>query len=358
MALGAGAYTTAIFHVMTHAFFKACLFLGSGSVIHAMEHTDTVKDPQDIRTMGGLLKYMKVTGWTFWISTLAIAGIPMLSGFFSKDEILGNVFFSGFHESTVYFFVWGVGVVTACLTAFYMTRVTFLTFNGQERFPEKAHKAAAPHDAHHADAHGAHGHDAHHDHKPHESGIAMTFPLMVLAFLAVVGGYLGFNEFIGHSLGMHEPHILNSHWLGKIIANRDLSHVMHEHQAFEMGLIALAIAISVGVVAWTYNFYKKYDLAGDDKVKAFFGPMYKVMENKFYVDEFYQFILLKPFVWIGENVIMPFDKNVIDGAVNGTGSAMAKLGEGIRKMQTGNVSNYAMIVSIGVVTLLAYLIFG
>ncbi|MEM6634183.1 MAG: NADH-quinone oxidoreductase subunit L, partial [Bacteroidota bacterium] len=117
MALGAGAFTTAIFHVMTHAFFKACLFLGSGSVIHAMEHMHTVEDPQDIRTMGGLRKYMPSTGTTFWISTLAIAGIPLFSGFFSKDEILSSVFFNGF-ENSIYFVVWVVATITAALTAF------------------------------------------------------------------------------------------------------------------------------------------------------------------------------------------------------------------------------------------------
>lgn len=331
MALGAGAYTTAIFHVMTHAFFKACLFLGSGSVIHAMEHMHTVEDPQDIRTMGGLLKYMKQTGWTFKISTWAIAGIPLLSGFFSKDEILGNVFFSGF-ENSVYFLVWGVGTITACLTAFYMTRVTFLTFEGKERFPHSAH--------------------------PHESSPLMTIPLIVLAFLAIVGGYLGFNEYIGHLFGMHDPHWLNHHWLGHIVHNVDLSHTMHEHEAFEPLLILLAIAIAVGVVWWTTKFYTKHDLAGDDKVKAFFGKMYGWMENKFYVDEFYQAAFLTPFVWAGTHIVVWFDKNIIDGIVNGSAWVTSQTGELLRKGQTGFVSHYALVVALGVITIMGYLIFG
>lgn len=338
MALSAGAYTTAIFHVMTHAFFKACLFLGSGSVIHAMEHyfheTHDHKDPQDIRFMGGLGKYMPSTGKTFWIATIAIAGCFPLSGFFSKDEILGNVFFSGYDHGAIYFLVWFVGTVTACLTAFYMTRVTFLTFNGKERY------------------------DSHH-HAPHENNAFMTAPLWILAILAVVGGFLGFNTGIAHVLGLgHDVHWLNHTWFHGVINNRDLSHVIEEHISWEYFLILLAMAISYGVVYWTINFYKKYDLAGDEKVQKFFGGMYKAMENKFYVDEFYNAAILRPFVWAGENVVIWFDKNVIDFVVNGSATVAGAAGNFLRQLQTGKVANYALTVTVGVILILFYLIFG
>ncbi|MEZ4826213.1 MAG: NADH-quinone oxidoreductase subunit L [Bacteroidia bacterium] len=327
MALGAGAFTTAIFHVMTHAFFKACLFLGSGSVIHAMEHMHTVKDPQDIRTMGGLGKYMPSTSRTFWISTLAIAGIPLLSGFFSKDEILSSLFFNGF-ERPLYFVIWGVALFTAVLTAFYMTRVTFLTFNGKERFPHEKH--------------------------PHESPAIMTIPLWVLAVLAIFGGYLGLPYIIGHG----HFHILNEKWFHGLIENRDLHHVMTEHAAFEWLLLVLAFVVSIGTVLWTRNFYTKYDLAGDEKIQNFFGRLYNSMRGKFFVDELYNSAIIRPFVWAGTNIVVWFDKNIIDGVVNGSASTVASIGDVFRKLQTGLVSNYVLLVSVGVMLILTYLIFG
>lgn len=333
MALGAGAYTTAIFHVMTHAFFKACLFLGSGSVIHAMEHyfhhLHIHKDPQDIRFMGGLRKYMPSTSKTFWISTLAIAGCFPLSGFFSKDEILANVFFSGFDHGTIYFLVWAVGTITAVLTAFYMTRVTYLTFNGKERYDSQKEQ-------------------------PHESSSLMTIPLWILAALAVVGGFLGLNQ----AMFGHDNHILNHTWFHGLINNRDLEHVMHEHISLEWALIILAFVISYGMVYFTYNFYKKHDLAGEEKVQKLFGGMYKAMQNKFYVDEFYEAVILKPFVWAGDNVVVWFDKNVIDGIINGSATVTAKTGDVLRRMQTGYVTHYALVIVIGVISMLAYLILG
>lgn len=345
MALGAGAFTTAIFHVMTHAFFKACLFLGSGSVIHAMEHMHTVKDPQDIRTMGGLGKYMPSTRTTFWISTLAISGIPIFSGFFSKDEILSSLFFSGYTH-WVYFVVWGVAVLTAAMTAFYMTRVTFLTFNGDERFPSEKH--------------------------PHESPAIMTVPLWILAGLATVGGFLGFTPLFGHLF--HIPHVLNDKWLGHegasaavegvqnnggLITNWDkLTESIHHHEAMEWFLVPFSILVAVGMVYFAYSFYKKYDLEGDDKVRRAFGSMYELMKGKFFVDELYNATIIRPFVWAGEHVVLWFDKNIIDGLVNGTASSVSAVGEVFRRLQTGLISNYLLLVSFGVMAILTYLIFG
>ncbi|MDX1905512.1 MAG: NADH-quinone oxidoreductase subunit L [Bacteroidia bacterium] len=327
MALGAGAFTTAIFHVLTHAFFKACLFLGSGSVIHAMEHTHAVKDPQDIRTMGGLGKFMPSTSRTFWISTLAIAGIPGLSGFFSKDEILAHVFFNGYTQP-LYFAVWAVGTLTAVLTAFYMTRLAWLTFNGTPRF--------------------------HAEHAPHESPAIMTAPLWILGVLAAVGGYIGLPYIVGEG----KFHLLNHAWLEHRITNRDLHHAMEVHHTMEYFLLALAVLISVGTVYWTVNFYRKHELAGDNKVKSFFGPLYRLMEGKFYWDELYDNALVKPFFRLGRTALQWVDTRLVDGTVNGVGMTAGGLGEFFRKMQTGLISNYVTIIGAGVVLMIAYLIFG
>lgn len=336
MALGAGAFTTAIFHVMTHAFFKACLFLGSGSVIHSMEHMHTVKDPQDIRTMGGLAKYMPSTSKTFWISTLAISGIPFLSGFFSKDEILSSLFFSGY-ENAIYFAVWGVATFTAILTAFYMTRVTYLTFNGQERFPQEKH--------------------------PHESPALMTIPLWILAGLAIVGGLLGIPALLGHAL--HVPHVLNDVWLsaegglkGLIQNSPSMIESMHHHHAMEYFLLPFSAIVAIATVFLTRRFYQTHDIAGEEKVKSFFGRLYEYMRNKFYVDELYDAVIIRPFVWAGENIVLRFDQEIVDGAVNGIATSVSSIGEVFRRMQTGLVQNYVLAVSAGVIVILSYLIFG
>jgi len=383
MALGAGAYTTAIFHVMTHAFFKACLFLGSGSVIHAMEHTHAVKDPQDIRTMGGLSKYMPHTSRTFWISTLAISGIPLFSGFFSKDEILASLFFTeaGFG---VYQVVWFVAVITAFLTAFYMTRVTYLTFNGKERF------------------------DAHH-HPPHESPALMTIPLYALATLAIVGGLVGIPYVVGHGQyhqlnkwlteahvvhvdegttgheghdhSSHEGHDHSSHeghdhadhgehhdeGHGAHYAHGDhggglivTKHSIHENATptKEWILMLLSTVIAILSVMMARNLYRKHDLAGDEKVKGIFGGLYPVMQNKFYVDELYDKVIINPFVWAGKHIVLAFDQKVVDGLVNGSATFVKNTGEMFRKLQTGVVQNYVWITSVGVLIIMTYLIFG
>jgi NADH-quinone oxidoreductase subunit L len=327
MALSAGAFTTAVFHVMTHAFFKACLFLGSGSVIHAMEHAHAAKDPQDIRTMGGLGKYMPSTRLTFWISTLAIAGIPGLAGFFSKDEILASLFFNGFGQP-VYFAVWLVGQLTAILTAFYMTRLSWLTFEGKPRF------------------------DAHHP--PHESKPVMTLPLWVLAVGAAFSGYLGLPYLIGHG----KYHFLNESWFHGQIANRDLHGVMEENAVWEYVLLGLAVLVSVATVLLTMRFYRSQALEGDARVRSSLGGLYRWMEGKFFVDEFYDWLLLKPFFRAGRSLLQPFERSVVDGAVEGTASLTGGVGEVFRRLQSGLVSNYALIIGAGGVAALAWLLWG
>ncbi len=324
MALGAGAFSTAIFHVMTHAFFKACLFLGSGSVIHAMDHMHTVKDPQDIRTMGGLKKYMPATHMTFFISTLAISGIPLLSGFFSKDEILGRVFAMGLHGSWMYYFVYSVGIITALMTAFYMTRVYFLTFRGQERFPA--------------------------GHHPHESNAYMTTPLWILAGLAIVGGYVGLPDFI---VG-HDNHFFN-HYLTH--HETVLPFEGHASVLIEWVLMLLSIGIGIAGVMMSWKLYERMDLSGENKVKKFFGSLYRAMENKFYVDELYEMAIIKPFVVVGKDVVLWFDINVIDGMVNGAGKLIYFAGDQMKRLQTGFVGHYALMVVAGIVLIMGYLIF-
>ncbi|MDX2062104.1 MAG: NADH-quinone oxidoreductase subunit L [Bacteroidia bacterium] len=328
MALGAGAFSTAIFHVMTHAFFKACLFLGSGSVIHAMEHAHAAHDPQDIRTMGGLKKYMPSTFRTFVIATIAIAGIPPLAGFFSKDEILAKNFALGLEGHTVYYLVWGVGIFTALLTAFYMTRLTYLTFYGKERYESHAHH-------------------------PHESGPLMTVPLWVLAALAIVGGWVGLPEVIDHG----HLNWISHHWLAGEHGPVHNLHVAHPSETIELILIALSIAIAGGGVLLAWGLYKKHDLAGDDRVVKLFGGMYRAMQHKFYVDEFYNAVLIRPLVSLAQLVVIPFDQKGIDGVVDGTGKLTTRLGGTFKKLQTGIVQNYAVLMAIGIVVLLGYMLF-
>ena len=328
MALGAGAFTAAIFHVVTHAFFKACLFLGSGSVIHAMEHTHAVDDPQDIRTMGGLKRFMPATRNTFWISSLAISGIIPLAGFFSKDEILTSLFLFDNEVFSIYKVLWLVGLLTAVLTAFYMTRVSMLTFEGETRFDAESHP-------------------------PHESPATMTIPLWVLAALAVVGGFLNLPYLIGHGDFQFLAHFLE----GAGVENAASIHA-NATAIKELVLIALSTLLAIGAVLFARNFYQRHQLAGDDKVKGFFGGFYRTMARKFYVDEIYQAVIVSPFMALGKQGLTWLDRNVIDGTVNGTARIIDSIGEVFRRLQSGLVSNYLLVVTCGVVAMLGYLLFG
>lgn len=327
MALGAGAFTTAIFHVFTHAFFKACLFLGSGSVIHAMEHTHSVKDPQDIRTMGGLGKYMPATSRTFFVSTLAIAGIPPLAGFFSKDEILSSLFFNG---GGLYKVIWVVGLLTAVLTAFYMTRLWYLVFQGKPRFDAE-------------------------NHPPHESGALMTIPLWVLAAFAVFAGFLGLPAVIAHG----EANWIGHHWLSGTVHNLEAIEInAHAQPALEMGLIALSALLAIGAVLGARNFFRKNELGGDSALQSRLGGLYGLMAGKFFFDELYERFIVRPFNWIGGSLLQPIDQKVVDGGVDGVGNSVAFIADWMRKLQTGLIQNYVLLVTSGAVALLAWLIFG
>ncbi len=312
LALGTGAYVAAVFHVMTHAFFKALLFLGSGSVIHAMG------GEQDIRKMGGLRKYMKITNATFLIGCLAIAGIPLFSGFFSKDEILAGAY----GRSPI---IYAIALGTALLTAFYMFRLYATTFRGSFR--------------------GTHEQE----HHLHESPSAMTIPLIVLAILSFAGGFIGIPEFMlsgAHKLGdFLSPIFAGSE---EYLRSHDKLHeASHETEWMLTGISSVLIII---VVAFAWNkFTKKPEIAQP----AGFG---KVLGNKWYVDELYDKIIVNPLRWLGGFLNSFIEKNVIDGLVNGIGRAVNYGSRQLRFLQSGQVANYVllMVVSMLVVFVLQF----
>jgi NADH-quinone oxidoreductase subunit L len=341
LAAGVGAYTAAIFHVMTHAFFKALLFLGSGSVIHAMG------GEQDMRKMGGLRKQLPVTYWTFLVGTLAIAGVPLLAGFFSKDQILGAV--AGRGNWVLY----GMGLATAALTACYMFRALYLTFHGEFR--------------------GTHEQE----HHLHESPPVMTWPLRVLAVGAVIAGWVGIPAAM-----TFEMVDLNSfdHLLHDLLKELPgLENPEHHSLTFELLLIGASIA-AAGFGIWlAWRIWGRRGLAGEEAVVARMPAAHRVLENKYYVDEIYDATVIRGFwgtarglfrfdagfidgflVNGARNVTVHalslgsslFDKYVVDGAVNATGKILDGFSRGFRRLQTGYVANYALVLAIGMFALL------
>ncbi|MBA3948480.1 MAG: NADH-quinone oxidoreductase subunit L [Acidobacteria bacterium] len=330
VAMGVGAYAAGIFHLFTHAFFKALLFLGSGAVIHALH------GEQDIRNMGGLKKQLPITYWTFLIGTLAIAGVPLLSGFFSKDEILWKTF-SGHHYG-----IWGVAVVTSLLTAIYMFRLTFLTFHGERRHDVPS--GATTHAAH--DSHVTHhGHDEHH---LHDAPPAMAIPLVILAIGSIVAGYIG----IPHALGGHN-------WIHGFLD--PVFHIgalpaaeVHEDTAMELILMGVSTAVAfLGIAIAAVLFLKRRSPAEARSAKA--GALHTVLLNKYYVDELYDAVVVRPIHALSAVVLWKgFDVRVIDGAVNGTGAAIRAGSGALRRVQTGSVRAYAMAIFAGVVAMVGY----
>lgn len=297
LALGTGAYVAAVFHVMTHAFFKALLFLGSGSVIHA------TSGQQDIRFMGGLKSNLRITYLTFLIGCIAIAGIPPLSGFFSKDAIL----LSAFEHNKI---LWIVGLVTAGLTAFYMFRLLFITFNGSFRGTEEQR------------------------HHVHESPAAMTIPLIILAILSAVGGFLGVPE-----LFMHGGEKLSA-FLAPVVPTAPHT-VAHSTEWVLVGLTT-AIAIAGIVVAWVRHGKYREEQTGA------FG---RVLQHKWYVDEFYDNILVKPLRKFGAVLNTYFERSGIDAVVNGVGRLVNYSGRQLRWLQSGQVGSYVLLMVISMLVL-------
>ncbi|TAH06365.1 MAG: NADH-quinone oxidoreductase subunit L [Sphingobacteriia bacterium] len=303
LALGVGAYTGAVFHVMTHAFFKALLFLGAGSVIHAMHHE------QDIRKMGNLKKYMPITHITFLLACFAIAGIPPFSGFFSKDEIL----VAAFAKNPLYYFI---GIGGALMTAFYMFRLYTLTFLGNFRGSKEQ------------------------EHHLHESPSAMTFPLIVLAILSVIGGFIGIPEVFAA-----DKHWLE-HFLSPIFAESaklsETHHLSHSQEYIMMGVVT---ALIVSVILFTVNHFKKFS-ATDSGEATGFG---KILANKWYIDELYDKAIVNPlnaFAGLLKNMI---EKTGIDGAVNGVGKLVAYGSRQLRLVQSGQVASYLLIMILAMV---------
>jgi NADH-quinone oxidoreductase subunit L len=378
LGVGVGAFSAGFFHVLTHAFFKACLFLGAGSVIHAMHARihDTVAS-QDMRNMGGMRRYMPTTYWTFLISVLAIAGFPLTSGFFSKDEILykawtntivpptANGKLAGMGSEIELFtwpswgptFLFAAGVLGAVLTAFYMARLLFGIFWGEFKGWQVVPGMSAA--AHGHDAHGHDGHDAHDAGKPlegpepHESPWAITLPLVVLAALALVGGFLNPHQL--SVLGVHFAPL--DHWLEPVFAGVNslrgtelIVSTDHEH-----ALVGATIAISVvaglaglGGAYWVYVMSK--GAPAEQFVKAFPG-LHKWALNKWYVDELYEETVLGAVDSLADMAVW-FDRWVVDGIVAGvTSTVVAAAGGALRLFQTGRVQVYASAMVLGLAAL-------
>jgi NADH-quinone oxidoreductase subunit L len=363
LACGVAAYSAGIFHLMTHAFFKALLFLGAGSVIHA------VGGEQDMRRMGGLHKLIPWTFWVVTIATIAIAGIPPFAGFFSKDEILGAVFHSPYGGPVI----WGIGVITAGLTSFYMFRLWFMTFFGELKLGsvdegEEAHAATAPAQAAHGSASHSHGHadDQSHGHGGvHESPWIMLAPLVILAVLSFVGGWVGVPQFMG---GHNEvEHFLSPVMqsgpavAGEAVSDKDAttSHAGEtapENTTEEWLLAGTSIAAAlIGLLFAYLLYYKSPGLP--DRITSKMHGIYMMVLHKYYVDEGYGAIFVKPLLALSTVVLWRgVDQGVIDGLVNGAGTASQGVGNELRQMQSGNIRSYAAWVAVGGAAIVAFMI--
>ncbi len=353
LAMGVGAYTAGIFHLYTHAFFKALLFLGSGAVIHALS------GEQDIRKMGGLKDKLPITYWTFLIGSLAIAGVPGLAGFFSKDEILFKTYAGG------HTLLWIVGMLTSLMTATYMFRLVFLTFWGESRTPAAAHDA-------HGHGHDAHGHGGHGSHL-HDAPKPMAFALIALTVGSVLAGYIGLPHALGGSNRLEkwlEPSLTAPHVVASAAeATRSMepteaaAPVVTEHggageqaesTSVELGLMGLSsvVALSGIGIAW---FFFVADPRRAESVAQSFSGLRTVLLNKYYVDEAYDAAIVQPLKIMSERVLWKVvDANGIDGAVNGAAESVGGLGELLRRLQTGSVRAYAASLLLGAVLVLGY----
>ena len=333
LAMGVGAFGAGIFHLFTHAFFKALLFLGSGAVIHALHHE------QDIRRMGGLRTKLPVTYWTFLVGSIAIAGVPPLAGFFSKDEILFYTFYNGYQ------WLWVVGLITSLLTATYMFRLVFLTFHGEYR-----------------GGHGAHGHDAGHGHHEagpvvhagiHDAPPAMATALVILAIGSAAVGFLG----VPHALGGHNQF---GEWLHPsfvapgahavaAVASDETAKI-----ALERLLMAISVLVAFSGIALAFGVWvRRPEIA--ERAAAQFPGLHRLLLNKYYVDEAYDAAIVHPIHRLSQDGLWRgMDVKVVDGAVNGAGQVVGGLSAVLRLVQTGSVRSYAASTFLGAVVIVGY----
>jgi NADH-quinone oxidoreductase subunit L len=349
VALGVGAYSAGIFHLFTHAFFKALLFLGAGSVIHAMHHE------QDMRNMGGLRKHIPLTAAAMTIGTLALTGFPFFAGYFSKDAIIESAYASVGHTGFAGSYAFVLLVVAACMTSFYSWRLYFMTFEGKPRWGADAH-ASHDHDDH-AHAHAAHGHDDHahaghghddhhgHDHKPHESPLVMLVPLGVLALGAVAAGFAFKEAFIGHNY--------ESFWKTALFTGKDnhILHAMHEVPGWVVWSPFVAMLLGFGLALYMYVL--RTDVPG--KLAAANPVLYKFLLNKWYFDEIYDVLFVKPAMWLGRFLWKKGDGFVIDGmGPDGISARVVDVTNRVVRLQTGYVYHYAFAMLIGVAGLVTW----
>jgi NADH-quinone oxidoreductase subunit L len=374
LAMGVGAYAAGIFHLYTHAFFKALLFLGSGAVIHALA------GEQDLRNMGGLRKHLPVTYWTFLIGALAIAGVPLLSGFFSKDEILYRTFTSANSNRLL---LWGIGMITSLLTATYMFRLVFMAFHGERRHeapaapahPEEEEPAAHHAPAAHAAPSRGHGH-----HHIHDAPPSMAIPLIVLAIGSILAGYVGVPHALGGANrieGFLEPSFevsatarepratgaagaLAADTMAIRTASLQDAQPAHEagdtedHGSTELMLMALSSGVAFAGIGIAAYFWLRNRNAAARLARSMSG-VYHLLSNKYYVDELYEAAIVQPIklfstggLWKG------MDAGIVDGAVNGVGLAVEASSSGLRRMQTGSMRTYAAALFLGAVAILGY----
>jgi NADH-quinone oxidoreductase subunit L len=333
MACGVGAFSAGIFHLMTHAFFKGLLFLGAGSVIHA------VGGEQDMRKMGGLKSYIPWTFLTMSIATLAIAGIPPLAGFWSKDEIL----WKAYQVSPVY---WATGVLTAFITSFYMFRLWYMTFFGDYR--------GAQVDEH---GHGSHGHDAHGQGEPHESPMVMLVPLMILAVLSLFGGLVGIGNRFEHFLGpvFESGFTAYPPLFDAAAAARPLAE---NSGGGGMEFVLMGVSVAVAMLGWWLAYllyYKRPELP--QKIADSLDGFYQTVLHKYYVDEIYAAVLVKPLLDGSTRILWQgVDRKVIDAAVNDSADGARHVSDEVRQMQSGNIRSYAGWIAAGSAVVIAFMI--
>lgn len=318
LALGVGAYSAGIFHLYTHAYFKALLFLASGSVIHALHHAGH-HDEQNMQKMGGLRKHMPATYKVFIIATLSITGIPFFSGFFSKDEILYRAYLGGGLGK----FLWLLAAIAALMTAFYSWRLIYLTFHGKFRGSDE------------------------HEHHIHESPKVITIPLWLLAFGAIFAGYVGI------------PPIFYEHGdrIGEFLAPV-LSHP-HGHGTHAEEIFVIAVSIFVALAGWfiAHKMYIK-NTALPERLKSRFPSFHKLLFNKYYIDELYSKALVQPMLRASDKIFLGFfDGRIIEGVVNGVPNLIASFSRGVRKIQTGVLSSYGLVMAIGALCIIAAMVF-